>query len=561
MKTYKTKPFKHQKKALDVSKDKEVFALLMEQGTGKSKVIIDTIAHLWRAGEIDFVQIIAPKGVAPGWVRQQIPTHMPDDVPYVAALWKTSMSKTRQKEMEKMLARTDVLRIVVMNTEAFGASEKAIDFSIDALDAAQSAMVVIDESHRIKTPQAKVTKRILMHVRPRCRFRRILTGTVGDKPFDLFSQFGFLDPAIIGVDSFTAFKGEYAEMIPPESGAMRHIAARLMKLKKGGPLVHTGKYYDEETGALTDQARSADGIKNKPQMLPKFLPQLVATNPDGTPRYRDLDKLQRLVAPHSYRVLKADCLDLPEKLYNRYYTELTDQQWSLYNEVKEEQRIEWEEGRVSVFNKLTVYLRLQQIICGYIPDDDRLVELFKSWGENPRICSTLELIGDRPDGERAIIWCRFREDIRRMAQALKESYGSGSVVEFHGGVSDRDRIENVARFQGVRENMDKKGNFISSEEVPEAERARFMIAQQQSGGVGQTWTAANLSLHYSNMFSLIDRLQAEDRPHRIGQKRAVQYIDIEAEDTIDSVIIGSLVAKKEVADVLNGDEGSNWLKL
>ena len=92
------------------------------------------------------------------------------------------------------------------------------------------------------------------------------------------------------------------------------------------------------------------------------------------------------------------------------------------------------------------------------------------------------------------------------------------------------------------------------------DRARFMVAQQQSGGVGQTWTAANLSLYYSNTFSLIDRLQSEDRPHRIGQEHPVQYVDLEAEDTVDSVIINSLIAKKDVADAINDDPKVLWLR-
>lgn len=552
-KWYKTQPFKHQVQALLLSALAPFFALLMEQGTGKSWVIVLTVAILRRMGLIDTVLIIAPKGVAPGWIRQQFPEHMPDDVPYVAALWKPAsrMTKRNQREVDAVLREKEVLRVIVMNTEAFGSTEDAVDFAIGLLDDSQSALVVVDESHRIKTHDTHTTKRII-NLRIRSAYRRILTGTVADKPFDVWSQFGFLSPTILNSPSFTAFKGEYAEMMPPQAGLMRHILQRVPKVWKG-------KYKDADSNTPQLTPFNADGTRREKLMEPSYIPQIVAQNADGTPRYKNLDRLQALIAPHSYRVLKRDCLDLPEKVYSRYYTELEDRQAALYAQVRDTHRIEWEEGRMTVLNKLTVYLRLQQIICGYLPDEGRLVELFPSWKANPRVVSMLELISDRPPSERAIIWCRFIPDILRVSEALREAYGEGSVVQFYGAVNDRDRDEAVARFQGERIIM-KNGKVLRREEVLEKDRAKFMVAQQQAGGVGQTWTAATLSHHYSNTFSLIDRLQAEDRPHRIGQRNAVQYIDLEAEDTIDTHIITSLVAKKGVADTINGDEGVRWLQ-
>lgn len=556
----KTQPFRHQVKALTLSALSEYFALLMEQGTGKSWVIVITAAILRRLGMIDAVLIIAPKGVAPGWVRQQFPEHMPGAVPYVAALWRSrsGMSKTRRKALDAVLEEREVLRVVVMNTEAFGATAEALDFAMTFLEATERrVLLVIDESHRIKTPTTSTTKRITK-LRALSKFRRILTGTVADKPFDVFAQYNFLDPAILSTDSFTEFKSEYAEMMPDTSGLMRHIAMRI-------PKKWSGLYIDEITGQPTDKARDADGLPNKKQMVPAYMPQIVATNADGTPRYRNLEKLQKFIAPHSYRVLKVDCLDLPPKLYNRYYTELdAGKQSALYASVRDQHRIEWESGQVSVYSKLVVYLRLQQIICGYIPneyleDDDKMQQLFQSWKENPRIVSMLELIEDRPPGEGTIIWCRFREDIRCIAEALQESYGERSVVQFHGGVGERQRIENVERFEGERIIMNRSGKVLRRESVPQKDRPRFMAAQTRAGGIGQTWVAANLSLHYSNSFSLIDRIQAEDRPHRIGQTRTVNYVDVEAEETIDTTIIGALINKKGVADTINGDRTSAWL--
>jgi len=527
----------------------------MEQGTGKSKLLIDNIAHLWRSRKIDIVLIIAPKGAVPVWLNEQIPTHLPDEIPYVMLRWRSpsGISRIRALEIQRILKPTDVLRIVVMNSEAFGASANALDFAIDFLDSGESAMVVVDESHRIKTPTASTTKRIVK-LRNHSSYRRILTGTVGENPFDLFSQFEFLDPTILETDSYTAFKSEYAELMPQSSGIMRHIAMRVPKKWKGRYVVSwrsmdedgvplkpkeicTEELTDEVHALLAKNARSIITTFDK-YMEPAYLPTIVAKDKDGKPRYKNLERLRALIEPHSYRVLKADCLDLPEKTYSRYYTELSGRQRELYEKVKAECRIEWENGSISTFNKLTVYLRLQQIICGYVPNAEGVqVELFPSWKENPRIVSLMEYLEGRD--EAAIIWCRFTEDIRRISEVLREAYGAKSVVQFYGAINDKGRAAAVADFRSGA--------------------ARFMLAQQRAGGVAQTWTVSNSALYYSNTFALIDRLQSEDRCHRIGSVGTVGYVDFEAEETIDTTIINALRSKKEVADVINGDAARPWI--
>ena len=64
---FKTEPFAHQLKAWELSKDKESFALFMEMGTGKSKVILDTASYIYDNGKIDTLLIIAPKGAYRNW--------------------------------------------------------------------------------------------------------------------------------------------------------------------------------------------------------------------------------------------------------------------------------------------------------------------------------------------------------------------------------------------------------------------------------------------------------------------------------------------------------------
>ena len=60
---FKTTPFQHQLDALTASWNKEVWALFMEMGTGKTKVCIDNIAILFDKGKINSALIIVPNGI------------------------------------------------------------------------------------------------------------------------------------------------------------------------------------------------------------------------------------------------------------------------------------------------------------------------------------------------------------------------------------------------------------------------------------------------------------------------------------------------------------------
>ena len=77
---FKTKPYAHQLKALEMSWNKEVFAYFMEMGTGKSKVLLDNVAMLFDKGKINSVLIVAPKGVYENWYDSEIPEHLPKHI-------------------------------------------------------------------------------------------------------------------------------------------------------------------------------------------------------------------------------------------------------------------------------------------------------------------------------------------------------------------------------------------------------------------------------------------------------------------------------------------------
>ena len=116
---FKTKPFEHQLKALEMSWDKSVFAYFMEMGTGKSKVLIDNISMLYDKGKINGALIVAPKGVYKNWFDSEIPNHMPDHIERDVVLWESNGGKKKEKELEKLFKTTEDLHVLVMNVEAF----------------------------------------------------------------------------------------------------------------------------------------------------------------------------------------------------------------------------------------------------------------------------------------------------------------------------------------------------------------------------------------------------------------------------------------------------------
>jgi SNF2 family DNA or RNA helicase len=183
---------------------------------------------------------------------------------------------------------------------------------------------------------------------------------------------------------------------------------------------------------------------------------------------------------------------------------------------------------------ITQILRLHQIVCGHITNaDGELVRL-----KSNRVQALLDVC-DEIDGK-TIVWARYREDIRAIAEALRDVYGDQSVVQYHGGVGMADREYAVNGFQDP------------------SSPVKFFVANQSTGGYGITLTAASNVIYYSNDYDLEKRLQSEDRAHRSGQTKSVLYVDLVSPNTVDDKILESLKNKKSIADLVTGDKVKEW---
>ena len=477
---FKTEPYEHQREAMHRNISMDAYGFFMEMGTGKSKVLIDSIAYLGNTHQLDFALIIAPKGVYRNWINKEIPEHFPNDIQHTVCAWQAGQSKAYKQETKAFFLGKELgLKIFVMNVEAFSSAKGKTAGEWMAEKFGRHGLIAIDESTTIKNHKAKRTKSLLK-IAAKFKYKRLLTGSpVTKSPMDLFAQFQFLDPTILGYDSFYAYQGRYAVL----------------------------------------QKRSM-GAHSFQQVL----------------GYRNLEELSVKIDPYTYRVLKKDCLDLPEKTYTVRSVTLTMEQLRMYKDLQKEAMTLLESGDlVSAPQVITQMLRIQQVLSGHIKTDEGdLLEV-----PTQRLSAMMDCI-EEVSGK-IIIWSRFRYDIIQVQAELANVYGEQSVVSYYGDTSDQDRQLAIERFQN--------GN------------ARFFVANPATAGYGLTLTEANTVIYYANDFNLETRIQSEDRCHRIGQKNPVTYIDLIAEGTIDEKIVKALRDKIDIGARVLGEEAREWLKL
>ena len=377
---FKMPPMEHQKRALIKGRDKPAFAYLMEQGTGKTKTLIDDAAHNYRTGKIDALIVVAPNAVKGNWVAwdgfDEVTNHMADDILTHKFVFNSDAKADELrawKRMEERARKEPALIIVAVNYEAL-LVKRCFNF-LEDLTSKMRTMIVLDESTKIKKAGSQRTK-LALKIRKNCVMARILTGTVAVKsPLDLYSQFNFLDPAILGFNSFYAFRNHFANL---------------------------------------------GGFQGK-QVL----------------SYKNLDELADLIAPYSYRCTKKEALkDLPEKIYMpTRRVKMTEEQVEAYRSMKEEFRVQTVDGEIAAPIVLTQIMRLQQITGGYVTHGELVVELVPP-ERNPKFVEALDIIHESPG--QCIVWSRFTPEIDGFCRLL-EANGI-SFRRFDGSTSPEDRL-------------------------------------------------------------------------------------------------------------------------
>lgn len=241
--------------------------------------------------------------------------------------------------------------------------------------------------------------------------------------------------------------------------------------------------------------------------------------PDMIVRAHNVPYLAAKIQPYVYQVTKDECLSLPPKLYTTRYFSMTLEQRQAYEQAKDEAIENLADDEIDSIAIFRMFSILQQIVCGYWNRRTRRGKFEKLEFEHHRIEMLLDIVAGIPATEKILIWAKYHYDILQIGKVLEEGFGKGSVAYFYGALPEKERARQVDRF--------RKG-------------ARFFLATQSCGGHGLTLNESHYVLFYNNAFKYSERLQAEDRCHRIGQEHKVTYIDIHCTDSIDDRISAAL---------------------
>lgn len=495
----RTQPFGHQLAALRGLQG-SVRALLMEMGTGKTKVIIDDWAMRVETGEVRDLIVCAPKSVYRNWegVRAggslgELGIHLPERLleRVLVATWRSGGGTTWKNWMRHVLKSDDPRRprVFLVNAEALAVVPAAEQFAYDFLGGKRRAVLAVDESTLMRNYDAIRTAVLIRLGRAvSARHKRIATGLPTPRsPLDLYAQFEFLDWSILGVNTWLGFKARYA--------IQRSMSVRVAN----------------RDGSSRMQSRKV------------------------VVGYRNVAELRQRIAPHSFRVLKDECLDLPPKVYMPpRVVELTAEQRRVYDEVRAQATSQLDGGQwVTAPDVLPRLIRLQQVLCGFVVDEEGVERTVPSNRLEALVETLQECSG------KAIVWAPYQRSLREIVARLRKEWGPHSVVEYWGETKTDARTVAITRFQ-------------------EDPACRWFVGNQAMG-IGITLTAASLMCYYANSPNLEHRMQSEDRAHRSGLRHVVSYQDFIAEDTLDGKWVQVLRDKLDMASVVVGDAYKRWL--
>lgn len=383
---FKTEPRPYQLAGMHKTYGLRTTGLFMDMRTGKTKVEIDKHFAMRMENLIDRVLLVCPLSIRKNWVRE-----LEKHAPFEADVFLLDASKPKVFT-EWNLTKSD-FKWLIVGVESL-ASGSAIEYCKKFLGVTTRSSCIVDESSKIKNYQANRTKACISLGRM-AEYRTVMTGSpIANGPMDLFAQFEFLDPDILGVGDFYSFRNRYAIM---------------------------------------------GGYENK---------EIIG--------YQHLDELIEIISPFIYQVRQKDVLQIPDKIRLTREVQLNPEQVRLYKQMKRTKAVKTADRELTVQNTLEHMLRMQEITSGVVTYDNPDATSGKDKytkhvipGTNPKVKELIEITKEYVGP--TIVWCVFRSELGMVAEALRKEYGDDQVVELHGGVDETDRDVNVnVKFQGLK---------------------------------------------------------------------------------------------------------------
>ena len=518
---FKTKPYAHQLAQFERHKDNVTWGLFDDMGTGKTKITIDIAAYKFCKGEINAMLIIAPNHVHAQWIKEQMPIHC--SVPWRPWVWSSAKSGSRVWKthfQEFLICEIPfAMKVLAVNVEAFSAN--SIEEYVYDYVTCNKVLTVIDEATKIKHNTSKRSKLILKL--NKYGQRTILTGTPTAKsPFDLWSMMEFLKANYFDCNFFI-FQHRYGIMV---RGTNEHngskyqtlIDEKLYSMISG--MIKKMKEQRGEAGLMPDDYETIAAIRGTSEKNVRF----IEAHPEFT-RFKRLDELKTYIAKDVSSIRKEDCLDLPPKVYET---------------LKHDLIAEYADKELTVMNKAALMTRLMQIVGGFFPYMEEgqkivgseripiMVGKTQPIGEkNAKLEAIMEDIEEFDPSQRFIIWARFRPELQMLYAELKKKY---SCCLYYGGTSNYERDKIASDF--------RQGAY------------KIFIGNTATAGFGLDFLqTATVQMFYSNSFVTEDRLQGEDRSHRIGVVGPmVLYRDYVMKRTVDEKIFANVKAGRDLND-------------
>jgi len=538
---YKTPPFKHQEEGLDFAKDKEFFAYFLEQGLGKTKLLIDTVSYKFLDGQIDAVFFIGPISTLDQFITEQLPMH--SQIPYKTLLFKKGSSKKFDKEFKEFMdedsRQEGTLKYLVSNTESFSYDTYLPYYRMFVKN--NRTLVIIDESHMIAHIEAQRTQNIIfgmadltklgkrvVKATPLAVQRVIMTGTpVANSPYDLYSVFEFLCPNFWGMP-FSAFRARYG-------------------LEKTDHIPSTGKIFKRKLSLKEMRLIRDASIKGFPPdliastyMVSECDVRYLLQNPDVQVPYKNLPELKAKIRPYAFIRKMDECLDLPPKVYEKIYFDMLPEQKKLYKDMIRDLEAEYAGVEMNASNSLVVLIRLSQLASGFMPTgvDSECVPIGK---KSPRIEALIELLhgyGTYP----VIVASRFTAELHMAKEALEKEFPDLRVEIANGEVKPgpiRDKL--IGDF--------KKGEID------------ILLGNPQTIGTGFNLQLSSLVVSLASDYSFYKRDQLDGRIRRPGAKGdSCTYVDIMAKDTVDDKIYKVLREKKDLLEYMRGKSFKEFVR-
>lgn len=244
--------------------------------------------------------------------------------------------------------------------------------------------------------------------------------------------------------------------------------------------------------------------------------------------YRNIPRLKFMLQQNMIRRRKEDVLDLPDKIHMDVYVENTKYQSRLAEEVTMD-LIAHAEEIANDLNPMVRFLRLRQVNGSpeLVDHDLRVDNTYLKY--NAKLVKLLELLEEIHErGEKTVIFSNWVEPLRTLFKFLSSKY---KVCCFTGTMSEAERQKH-------------KRVFMNNPEYT------VMIGTIGALGTTHTLTAANNIIFYDEPWTYADKLQAEDRCHRISAKKSVNVYTLISKDTIDERVHDIVYSKKDTSDYL-----------